>query len=95
MLAALFADWHNHVLTIYVGYPLPGCLRLIGAGRLDAPLPDSCGVETYTIGPSYLSDDYRPGGRTLVLRTYDGIDRAFYALPADPGYRYLPLIIRP
>jgi len=93
--AALFADWTNHVMTIYVGYPLPGCLRLIGGGRLDAELPDSCGVSTYTIGPSYLSDNYRPQGRTLVLRTYDGIDRAFYQLPPDPGYRYLPLVVGP
>lgn len=93
--AELFADWTNHVMTIYVGYPLPGCLRLIGAGRPDAPLPGSCGVATYTIGPSYLSDDYRPGGRMLVLRTYDGQDRAFYTLPADPGLRYLPLIVKP
>lgn len=93
--AALFADWTNHTLTIYVGYPLPGCLRLIGANRLDAPLPDSCGKTTYTLGPSYLSDDYRPGGRTVVLRTYDGQDRAFYPLPPDPGLRYLPLIVKP
>lgn len=93
--AALVAEWDNHTLTIFVGYPLPGCLRLIGAGRLDAELPDSCDKTVYTIGPSYLSDDYRPQGRTLVLRTYDGIDRAFYVLPPDPGRKFLPLVVGP
>lgn len=95
LLAALFADWRNHVLTIYVGYPLPGCLRLIGAGLRDAELPDSCNKATYTIAPAYLSQDYQPQGRTAVLRTYDGQDRAFYTLPADPGYHYLPLVAAP
>lgn len=93
--AALVAEWDNHTLTIYVGYPLPGCLRLIGAGRRDAELPDSCGVSTYTIGPNYQDANYNPDGRTVVLRTYDGQDRASYTLPADPGLRYLPLVVGP
>lgn len=93
--AALVAEWDNHTLTIYVGYPLPGCLRLIGAGRPDAPLPGSCGVATYTLSQPYSDQDYNPNGRVAVLQTYDGMDRAFYRLPADPGLKYLPLIVGP
>lgn len=89
----LATSWHQHTLTITVSGQ--GCLRLIGGGRRDAELPDSCGKGVYTISPAYRDQDYDPSGRTVVLRDYQGVDRAMLTLPADPGYHYLPLVVGP
>ena len=84
--APLAMTWQGSTLIIVTGPPA-GCLWLIGAGRLDTPLPDSCGVDTYTIGYPYLDQNYSPIGRTLIKYGYDGQELARVAIR---HYAYMP-----
>lgn len=85
--APMAIAWVDATLSITIADPAPArCLWLVGGYRLDTPLPDSCGKTTYTLGPAYQSDDYRPIGRTLRLvdtgqLIYDLPIRAAIALP--------------
>jgi hypothetical protein len=66
--APLTAQWEDRTLHITIADPAPTrCLELIGGGRLDTFLPDSCGVSSYDLPLSGGDANYAPAGRVLRL----------------------------
>lgn len=69
-LAPISAVWVG--TTLHIVTTQPGCLWLLGGGKPATPLPDSCGVGEYLIGPNFLDANYSPSGRSVGLQRYDG-----------------------
>lgn len=92
--APLTAIWQADVLHITIANPAPNrCLMLIGGGKLDVYLPDSCGVTTYDLPIVGIDSNYAPVGRTLRLVDSGSV---VYDLPISPrSVLYLPLVVTP
>jgi len=85
----LAATWH--VTTLHIAVSAPGCLYLVGNGRLDTLLPESCNVRTYRIGPGGDAN-YAPAGRTIVL-VDAGVEVARIVVPRFACW--MPLVAAP
>ena len=88
-LAPLTAQWVNDRLIVTSG---PGCLYLIGGGRLSQWI--GCGETAYTLPPGGVDQNRAPMNRTLLLVGYNGQELA--RLRAPPRIVvWMPLMVGP